>query len=302
MMNYNYFKSKNLILFFSLFLIIILLVSCSKLSILNNNDIFNKPRKSNSNNGKGIEIDFQFTNLRTYTGELFYELSLKNSGFEDIVLTKENVKVKDIYSSKNCFKNLEDEIKNEIFSGSDKIYLIQGFEPLKISSNLDVYKKCLNDSFIKNLVVDFTLEFPYKTNINEQVSINLKNLNPLIFKSNLGDESAPVKISKIKSYVRKNNKIDLEIYLKKIDDVNIEGINDLENINLYLGTQKLDCEWKINKNLISNYFNDNAYLLCSYDVSNVNGKIDTILSGEIKYIQKITKRAKININTKTDKN
>jgi len=293
--NFTIEKLSTKILLIIILTTLIMLSSCTSQNIPGENN--------NAKLSSGIfTLNFQLENLQK-SGNINYKISLKNGLKNSITITKSNIKFTDIYQDKNTFvNNLDTTIKKNIFQSTNKIILPPDESFIKWG-NLKINKNYLNNPLNTELKIRTDLTINYKTNFSINVVINKNNYlqnggSPLKVENSLNIDG-PLKISNIKSYLDENNQLELKIFFKKDTSGTITGlVNDddktPQGINIYLGTQKLNCQWETTtQQLTFNIFNSNTYLDCKANLQNNanTNSLNTLLQGELNYnylISKIT--------------
>lgn len=279
---------KKKILLVVTLLFILLIHGCSEPSI----------EKENVN-GNGLELDFKISNLKKTKdiGILYYTLSLENTGYKDVILERNDLKINTLSGETPFKENLAEQIKDKIFQGKDKIRLVQGLQPIVVKSTAKVKKEYIEDSLNQKIMLNIEASYPYKTIIGTNMKVNTANYeNPVNF--NIEGQAAPVKIEKIKTLLTdiEERKAELRIYLDKYTSGNKHTyITNLETPSLKLGTESLnDCGWESqSSDSVENYFSKNSYYRCNTKLKYKN--YNTQLAGEISYKFHIKDTAEIKI-------
>jgi len=192
--------------------------------------------------GLGLEVIFDIDKI--FTGKnLNYRLEIKNTGREEIKLTKEDIKLTtlqmDETGTKKVFTQKSiDLLYNNLFKDGD-ILLPQNVKLQGISGQLEVADWIFKTENIKNFEYTFKIKYHTKTIFSNNLEIQKLEKEPLTVTDKLS-QAAPVQITHISAESFKNNIYHINYQLEdKAKTQNTQFLVNLQNMEFKFGSKDL---------------------------------------------------------------
>jgi len=305
--NLNKYYFRKFVFLFVLFLLLVF-SGCSNnqyLPFLSNSNEVRGPNVDNSGSGLGVSLDL---NTRWISDKIVsYDLSLKNTGVEPIILNRNNFRL----STKQVLDGSQvlfgfDKFYDDLFKNGDlKLYHDQDV-PSIIKGQFEIIKPYFNDVNNNNIVLNLNVNYNYETKFSNNVVIDMSQKS-LTVKDTLS-QAAPVNIKKIILKPTLNSNIyEIGFYIKdiassfgvdynEVDFTNVNfklGINDLNDCSLWAndgnGPKKIADTMDLNKMVLSKNKINTLIAVCKVDLSDYTNdeRRSTVVSGVLDYNYKL---------------
>jgi hypothetical protein len=220
-----------------LLIFVVVLSSCSSLGGGSKTDYPDEVKS-----GKGLSVDFNTDDRLIKSGKLQYEISLENSGKEEITLSRQNF-VLSVDTTQSVFTSASvEEFYTSILENGDLILYpnqeVQAGGVLEFEPNFLENRVLPDVSLILSINYDFTTEFDSTVNLVRDNGIWKLN-------SDNSNQAAPVKIDKLELEINQGDNYYLIFYFNDVgqngDLLSKNVLINIDNFNARLGTTSLSC-------------------------------------------------------------
>lgn len=203
------------------------------------------------NTGSGLDVDLKFDHKNIKTGRLMYEVFIKNSGSENIELSKDNFKLNfgDYDGAPLITSESESSFYSKVLGEEGKVKLYQNME-FEQGGILKVSDEILKSKTVNNFKVDLEVSYPYETKFITNLDLDVKYDLFEIKSGSRFEQASPIQVNYLNlvpSYENGQYILEVEINDKgdrgDIKELSDKGIR-LESFEINFGNKGLSCTIK----------------------------------------------------------
>lgn len=262
--------------------------------------------------GDGLKVTFVVKEDKISVRELRYELTMKNTGIEPVILKKENFKLVTNQDGVVLDQASVDNFYTSVFRGSDTLTIyhdqeITGFTgPIFIDK--DFFEKKTRESF--DLVLK--IKYDYNTSFSNNLQIDLMSASGLKVLDSVS-QAAPVQVNKIELSPISTSEYVLNYYIVDKGQTSSEERRvNLKDVKITFRTAELSgCKGLVYKDsvykdvglssLVISSDTPEVIVACKVDVSDIekNSKMTTTTFGSFNYEYKIDVKKTVTLPKKS---
>ena len=213
--------------------LLLLFTSCSGLGGSNS-----APKEDKS--GEGLEVDFDLDDSRILSAQLFYEITLENSGLKEIELSQDNFelttdKTVDIFTSTSL-----NDFYDDVLSGSTILY---HDEVRTHTGILEIDEVFFDETVLEGFEYRLRISYDYETTFNNNIEIDLnaRDIDDLLNLGESASQAAPIQIRDIEMVPDRDEEYLIRYYF---DDRGSRTFSDslpieIEDLEIYVGDREI---------------------------------------------------------------
>lgn len=248
--------------------------------------------------GDGVEFTFNIDDSWIETGEVGYSFSIENSGKDPVTISRDNLDIGTVERTQDgnsyITQDSIDSFYDTVLDGESSIELYHGQSIEGATGSLQIKDKVLEEKGQENFRYFVELTYPYTTEFNNNVLIDLSSSNLLTIQNRVS-QAAPVEVTDISLSPTRDDYYYLRFLIENTGPSYSSDHIEINNFNAEFRDSSLtDCRVEGEggedlgdsiDDLYLSYYRTNVYYTCRVNLAQLDEDeaIDSQITGSFDY-------------------